>query len=324
MIDVKNIADKLLNMNPDPIPEFILLKEFKGLSPDSLEYQNAYDRVCNHPFVKKIEDEQNSRGFWPPFHGYTENIIRRCLSIGLDKDHHCLKKVADYLRKVLNNEESWDQSEKQDNIRWWPEMFVPLVSAATLSLIEPDDEILKMHRNRWACFAETAFSKGYYDKQAEAKAQHDYFGFITKRTIPAYGYYNLVLLAPKGQEDFLSSTTDQALVDYCINSIDQIYYVYNRKLSDFVPIGTKGKDSRDFCHWLRALSLVSQFRGWEKYKDKFVEWILNQRNVEEFWEFPRRPDLYNFPLSDSWRKQKNRIIDSTIMVLRFLNHNRGM
>ena len=55
MIDLNIIADKLLDMKPDPIPEFILLKEFKRLSPDSREYQNAYDRVCSHPFVKKLK-----------------------------------------------------------------------------------------------------------------------------------------------------------------------------------------------------------------------------------------------------------------------------
>jgi len=73
--------------------------------------------------------------------------------------------VSDYIKKVLDNEESWDQFEKQDNIRWWPEMFVPLVSAAMLSLIEPNSEILDLHRNRWADFAEKAFSQGFYDKE---------------------------------------------------------------------------------------------------------------------------------------------------------------
>lgn len=323
MIDFNIIVDKLLDMKPDPIPEFILLKEFKGLSPNSREYQNAYDRVCNHPFVKNIEKEQKERGFWPPFHSYTEHIIKRCLSFGLEKDHHCLKKVSDYIKKVLNCEESWDQFEKQDNIRWWPEMFVPLVSAAMLSLIEPDNEILDFHRHRWANFAQIAFLKGCYDQEAESKSQHDYFGFKTKRTIPAFGYYNLILLAPIDNVNYINDVTDQALVDCSLNLTEGIYYVYNCKLSDFVPIETKRKDSRDFCHWLRALSLVSQFKGWDKYQDKYNKWILNQRNGEGFWELSNKPNRFDFPLSDSWRNKKNRIIDSTIMVLRFFNHNRA-
>lgn len=323
MDDLNNVVDQLLDMKPDPIPEFILLKEFKGLNPGSRDYQNAYDRVCSHPFVKKIENEQNERGFWPPFHGYTENVIKRCLSIGLHTDHPCLKSVSVFIKKALDNKESWDQTEKQDNIRWWPEMFVPLVNAAMLSLIEPDSEVLDVHRKRWASFAETAFSQGSYDKEAEAKAQHEHFGFVTKRTIPAFGYYNLILLAPTEKEYFLSDAADQALVDTCMDLAGGIYYVYDRKLSDMDPIDVKRRASIGFGPWLRAVSLVSPYKGWAKYKEKYIDWILSQRNEEGFWELPQRPDLFNFPLSDSWRTRKNRVIDSTIMVLRFLNHHRA-
>ena len=134
----------------------------------------------------------------------------------------------------------------------------------------------------------------------------------------------MILLAPTDKVSYISDTADQALVDYCMNYAEQIYYVYNCKISDFVPIEIKRKDSRDFCHWLRALSLISQFKGWMRYKDRYNDWILKQRNEEGFWELPRKPNRYDFPLSDSWRSRKNRIIDSTIMVLRFLNHNRAL
>lgn len=323
MYDLNAIVDKLLDMKPDPIPEFILLKEFKKLSPRSIEYQNAYDKVCNHKFVKKIEEEQNERGLWPPFHGYSENIIRRCLCFGLDKNHKCLRKVTEYILRVLNNEITFDESEKQDNIRWWPEMFVPLVCAGILSIIDEDNRVLNNHRKRWADFAEIAFSKGYYDKEAESKAQNDYFGFYTKRTIPAYFYYNLLLLAPTDKESFISDVTDRALVDYCMNQAENIYYVYNNRLADFVSIESIKKDSRDFCHWIRALSLVSKFKSWKKYEDIYFDWVLSQRNKDGLWELPKKPNRYDFPLSDSWRSEKNRIIDSTIMILRFLSYNKA-
>lgn len=323
MYDLNSIVDKLLDMKPDPIPEFILLKEFKGLSKDSRDYQNAYDRVCNHHFVKKIEKEQNERGFWAPFHGRSEEIIRKCFSYGLDKNHRSLKRVTEYILRILNNEDRLDESEKQDNILWWPKMFVPLVCAGMLSVIDEDHEVLNTHRKPWADFAEIAFSKGYYDKVLESKAQNDYFGFYTKRTIPAFSYYNLLLLAPTHRGNYLSDNTDQALVDYCINQAENIYYVYNCKLLDFVPIDTIRRDSRDFCHWIRALSLVSKFKGWKKYEDVYFEWILNQRNKDGFWELPRKPNRFDFPLSNSWRSEKNRMIDTTIMVLRFLNHSKA-
>lgn len=231
--------------------------------------------------------------------------------------------MTEYILRVLNNELTFDESEKQDNIRWWPEMFVPLVCAGMLSIIDEEHEALKLHRRRWADFAEIAFSNGKYDKEAESKAQHDYFGFYTKRTIPAFGYYNLLLLAPTEKESYITDATDTVLVDYCMNYAEQIYYVYNRRISEFVPIDSIGRDSRDFCHWIRALSIISKYKGWRKYENIYFEWIINQRNKEGLWELPKKPNRYDFPLSDSWRTEKNRLIDSSIMVLRLLNHCKG-
>lgn len=340
------IIDKLLDMHPDPIPNFVLLKEFKGYASDSIEYQNAYDRVCDHPFVKRFEESQNERGFWHPFHGYTEEIVRHLLSYGLDKNHICLKRLLIYLVKVIHNEESWDQFEKQDNVRWWPEMFMPLANAATISLIDNTNKNLDSHRKRWANFAENSLVKGYYgreaddktqdghfnffgesvsekkgyDCEADRKLQNEYFGFTTKRTIPPFNYYNFLLLPPQNNITYLSDSTDQALVDFCMNEADGIYYIYNKKPSEMISISAQNRDSRDFCHWIRALSLIAQFKGWAKYEQEYVDWILSQRNQDGLWEFPKKFDL--FALSNSW-KGKNRAIDSTIFVLRLLLKKRA-
>ena len=186
--EYNEIIDKLLDMHPDPIPNFVLLKEFKRCAPDSIEYQNAYERVCEHPFVKEIEISQNSKGFWPSFHSYSEGLIRKLLWYGLDNSHICLKRVIEYTVKLLRNEEPHDRFEKQDNVRWWPEIFMPLVCATTLSLLDNTNENLDFHRKRWADFAEISLNKGYYDYEADKKAQNEFFGFTTKRIIPPYNY----------------------------------------------------------------------------------------------------------------------------------------
>ena len=314
-MDARAIADRLLDMDPDPIPKLVLLKEFKGASPGSAEYQNAYDRVCGHPFVKRLEDSQNGKGFWPSFHGETESAIRRLLSYGLEKNHICLKRASEYTIRLLHNEEVSDRSEKQDNIRWWPEMFLPLVCAATLSLTDGGNGNLAPHRKRWAAFAENAFAAGGYDREGDGRAQNEYFGFKTKCVIPPFNYYNLLLLAPRGGESYISDDTDQALIDYCLNEADGLGYVYNKTPGALVKIGAQNRDSRDFCHWIRALSIVSQFRGWAKYERKYADWIWDQRNADGLWEFPKKFD--HFALSNSWRG-RNGAIDSTIFMLRFL------
>lgn len=323
MININLIVDKLLNMQPDIIPKFILLKEFKKVDLNCSEYQELYTKVCQHETVLKAVESQNERGFWVPFHGYSEGMIRRLLAIGLDKEHVCLKNTSEYLVKMLRGKESFDQYEKQDHPNWYPKMFVPLICASMLSLIEPEHEILNEHRKIWAHFAQIAFADGSYNREADIKEQSMHFGFSTQRAITPFNYFVLLLLAPVNDKTFLTSEIDKALVDFCINEADALGYVYNNSIGKCIPIDTQRRDSRDFCHWIRALSIISQYKVYEQYKDKYNQWVLGQQNKNGFWELPKRYNLHNMPLSDSWRKQKNRTIDSTIIMLRFLNNAKG-
>lgn len=319
--EYNEIVDKLLDMRPDPIPKFVLLKEFKGYTPDTVKYQNAYKKVCEHPFIKKIAESQNDKGFWPPFHGDTEGMIRKLLWYGLDNSHISIKSVTEYTVKLLRGEEPHDRFEKQDNIRWWPEMFMPLCVSATLSMLDNRNENLAPHRKRWADFTEMAYAPAKtFDHEAYAKAQCEHFGFRTMRIIPPFHLYCLLLLAPLDGETYLSAAADQALVDYGMKTADNLYYVYNKNLGELAPLGAQNRDSRDFCHWIRALSLISQFKGWKKYEKKYADWIMGQRNQNGLWEFPKK---YNwFTLSNSWRGN-NGAIDSTIFVLRMLMKKRA-
>lgn len=314
--EINRIVDILLNMNPDPIPHFILLKDFKDVTVEDSEYQYLYHQVCNHSFIKNYETTQNDRGFWAPFHGYTEGVIRKLLSFGLDKQHICLEKVANYLIKVLNYEEEWNQFEKQDNILWYPKMFVPLVSAAMLSLIDKENPVLEKPRQQWAYIAKESFVDGEYDRSRNIEAIKNCFEFSTKRPIQPFNYYSLLLLAPDDNCSYIDRDTDQALIDYCMNNAENICYVYNNKPFDMVQISVHNRDSRDFWHWIRALSIISQFHGWYTYQEKYYDWILSQSNNDGLWEFPKK---FNFALSNSWRG-KNKVIDSSIFVLKLLKH----
>ena len=317
--NINTAIDKILDMDPDPIPRFVLLKNFKAMTPNDPIYTSLYKQVCDHRFVKSFEETQNERGFWPPFHGYTEGVVRKLLYFGLDKDHPCLKTVSYYLEKVLNNEEEWDQYEKQDNPLWFPKMFVPLVTAATLSMIDKDHPLLEGPRRQWTYIAKESFSDGHYDNKRNIDAIAECFGFSTKRPIAPFNYYSLILLAPGKNTSFLDETTDRALTDFCMKEAGALGYVYNSKPSDMIEISVQNRDSRDFWHWVRALSIISQFHGWSSYKDKYCDWIISQANCDGLWEFPKK---FDFPLSNSWRG-KNKVIDSSVFVVRMLGGVRG-
>jgi len=312
--EFNEIVNRLLDMNPDPIPKFILLKEFKGLNKSTPEYHALYENVLNHKFVTKWEQSQNPQGFWQPFHGLTEGVIRMLLSYGLDSNNPILSKARECLISLLQGKETTGQHEKQDNPLWYPIMFEPLIFASMLSLLDPENEHINEQRKLRSNFTEIAFASGKYNSDADANAQLEHFGFKTKRTIPPFNYYNLLLLAPNGDKDFISDRASNGLVDFHMNEAGGVYYVYGNKPSKMVAIHEQNRDSSDFWHWIRALSLIAQFKGWEKYEHNFVDWIMEQRNQDGLWEFPKK---FDFVLSNSWRG-KNKMIDSTIFVLRFL------
>ena len=102
-------AKKLLAMNPDPIPRYIIYRDLLGYDSEHPDYCAAYEAVLSHPHVEKIAAAQNERGFWEPFHGTTEGMIRRLLSFGLDCTHPTLAAVRDYLIRLLEGKESTGQ-----------------------------------------------------------------------------------------------------------------------------------------------------------------------------------------------------------------------
>lgn len=312
------LADNLLNMKPDPIPEYILLTEFKNKPKTSREVQNLYDKILVHPFIKQIQEEQDGSGCWRDFHGYSEQVIRKCLFMGLDESFSCLSKVSTYLEKVLDKTETWHQrEEKQDNPKWWLEMFMPLVSATYLSLINPKHPKVAEYQMIWKSFAIAGFKNQQYDPVAESKEQLDYFNIKTKRIIPFFNYYVILLLT--ASKEVLPVDIDEKMLNFCMNLDRGIYYIYDK--SPIIPVTID--NIKNFYSWTRCISILSRYQNWDKYQSKIDSFLWEQRNADGLWDFMKNPYGSLFPLSDSWRKEKNRVIDSSIYVLRLMNQWKG-
>ncbi len=317
--DIREKAEKLLKMDPDPVPRFILIREFLKVDPEDSEYKKAYKNLLGHKYVKKIESEQTEDGYWGNFHMDSEAVLRRGLWLGLEPAHPCFRKVAAFMETILRGEDIWHQRcEKQDHPGWWLEMFMPLVTAANLSLIDPQNKLLDKQISLWRSFAQTAFAGGRYDPAAEAAAQYEYFGFRTKRPIPFYSYYCVILLSSR--DGILPDGLSEMILDYCLDMDEGMYYIYDRKPSMFVPIS----DTKRFFYWMRNLSILSRLKGWERHKARYCNWMWNQMSADGFWDLITKPGYSHFVLSDSWRKSKDRIIDSSIFVMRFLNGFRDL
>ena len=174
--DVRPYADHLLSLNPDPIPRYVIYRELFGYEKEHPDCLAAYEAVRTCPQVERITAAQNELGFWEPFHGTTEGMIRRLLSFGLDVTHPTLAGVQDYLIGLLEGRMTTGQYEKQDHPLWYSEMFEPLIAAAMLSLITPDHPLVQKHRAVWASFAEEIFAGGHYDEAHDRAVKANYFG----------------------------------------------------------------------------------------------------------------------------------------------------
>lgn len=312
-------AKKLLSMNPDPIPRYIIYRDLLGYDSEHPDYCAAYEAVLSHPHVEKIAAAQNERGFWEPFHGTTEGMIRRLLSFGLDCTHPTLAAVRDYLIRLLEGKESTGQYEKQDHPRWYSEMFEPLIAASMLSLLVSDHPLVDRHRALWVSFAEEIFSHGYYDEDYDRAVKASHFGYTVSRPIPPFNYYCLLLTCPVNGKSYLTEKTDRALVDFCMTKLPSLGYVYNEPPGVPIPIDTHRRDSRDFWHWVRALSLIAPYIGFDVFEKTICAHLMSQRDENGLWIFPRK---FDFSLSDRFAGT-HKTVDSSLFVLRMLAGRRG-
>lgn len=312
-------AQKLLSMHPDPIPRYVIYRDLLGYDRDHPDCRTAYAGVLVCPQVARIAAAQNERGFWEPFHGTTEGMIRRLLSFGLDVTHPTLAGVQDYLIGLLEGRMTTGQYERQDHPLWYSEMFEPLIAAAMLSLLSPDHPLVQKHRAVWASFAEEIFAGGHYEEEQDRAVKAKYFGFTVQRPIPPFGYYCLLLTAPVGGIPVLSEKTDRALVRYCMTEMQSLYYVYNEPPGIPIPIDTHRRDSRDFWHWIRALSIIAPYKGFDEYAARIGDYLLSQRGEDGLWTFPRK---FDFSLSDRYAGT-SKTVDSSLFVLRLLCRQRG-
>ena len=306
-------------MHPDPIPRYVIYRNLLGYGKDHPDCRTAYAGVLACPQVERITAAQNELGFWEPFHGTTEGMIRRLLSFGLDVTHPTLAGVQDYLIGLLEGRRTTGQYERQDHPLWYSEMFEPLIAAAMLSLLSPDHPLVQKHRAVWASFAEEIFAGDHYEEEHDRAVKAKYFGFTVQRPIPPFGYYCLLLTAPVGGISVLSEKTERALVRYCMTEMQSLYYVYNEPPGIPIPIDTHRRDSRDFWHWIRALSIIAPYKGFDEYAARIGDYLLSQRGEDGLWTFPRK---FDFSLSDRYAGT-SKTVDSSLFVLRLLCRQRG-
>jgi hypothetical protein len=93
--DLKVTAEKILEMHPDPVPRFRLLRDVLRLDPASAAYCEAEKALQGSKWIALLQNSQQPDGTWGRFHTQdtsvkqpfptTETAIAAALGSGLDQ-----------------------------------------------------------------------------------------------------------------------------------------------------------------------------------------------------------------------------------------------
>jgi hypothetical protein len=128
--DLKTTAEKILDLHPDPVPNFRLLRDVLRLDPDSTDYRDAEISLQGSKWITLLQNSQQPDGTWGRFHSQdtsvkqpfptTETAIMTALASGLDLHSPILQKAQAAIVDYVDGKTCWpDLPEKHDNPLAW-------------------------------------------------------------------------------------------------------------------------------------------------------------------------------------------------------------
>ena len=309
--------EKLSSQEMDVIPKYLFMRDILKLDKRESHMRTLKNDLLKSALVQKVLKEQWEDGSWGRFHSLntsakaqytTESALRRLLMLGLDKDDFPMKKALTYMRKYLKREiDLRDYKEKKHD---W-DLLTRLFVAVWILKIDPSDSLAQTIARDWAKVINSAFIGNEYDHEAYLETYKEVHNPEKNKHIWGFQNFYMITLLP----GYINADVEIKLLDYLLNSDKGIYYIYDKKLMD-LPERFCSKQSVRFIH---AYDLLSEYSRFKDYSQTFVAWILENISENELWDFSSvAKDRIHLPLSSSWRNPQNRIIDSTLLILKIL------
>lgn len=317
-------SERLLQMDPDPVPKYLLLRDGLDLEASDEDLQKAKRALFRSRWVQQLRESQWNDGTWGRFHSQdtkakqrvatTENGIYLALESGLDNHDELLSKTVAFITDHIDGKTMWrDKPEKHDNPHAWF-VIIPYISAANLALIDNEHEKLEYFRDTWIEIVSHAFQGKAYDRKVEIEVSNRVLNCEMKSPPRFHTKYPLILLSSTKKP--IDPELERLILTYVLSNPTGIYYMYTGKLADMPQVTEKS-----FYSWLKSQMILSHFPNWFRFSEAFVADILYQRYDDGLWIFSdriaRRPNTA-LPLSENWRRKENRGIDCTVMVLQLL------
>ncbi len=317
MENLKRIVEYLGEVTSDPVPNFILKKEIQKQAPSNKDME----ALRQSKWYCQLKNEQDGHGSWGNFHSMnpaaakeqrfvtTEAALRRAREIGLGKEDPCVKKAIALMERYIKGDETWpDRIEKHhDNGKSHLHSRL-FITAANLSLFDPENPNIEATRAVCIKQLEKSFVKGQFNQNIWNQANGDYSGTC----LHADMVYPLWLVQ---KENCLNDCLQRQYLRYIWNRETGIYYISNAAPSVTVNLEEKG-----FPAWLSALEVLSGFSLFSEFvKDGVLEHLIKEayRLIDGSVKLPP-PHPVSGRYAENWRDKNSRKNDLLLRITRTL------
>jgi hypothetical protein len=244
----------------------------------------------------------------------TEQALRRLEILGYTIDDKPIKRTVSYMNDCLIGKiKTPDREEKTHN---W-KIYTELMLSTWIRRFTRENKPANKAALKWRELIDAAFKKGLYDHN-EYIAKYENI-FETKlnpkagRLVDFVHFYPVSLLT-----NLLDREIEARYFKYVVEHDGGMYYIYSGKLN-IVP---ENFQSRNASYYLGAIELLSKYDNPEckKQLQFVVKWLKENMLTKNVWDMGKEAkDGVNFPLSDSWRTDEDRIRDCTYRIGNLLN-----
>ncbi|MHA2280690.1 MAG: hypothetical protein ACXAC5_07550 [Promethearchaeota archaeon] len=319
---IHSLAREILELNPDPIPKYLILRDVLEKDPNQLN--ELKKKVLQTKLVQDVLGEQQNNGTWGRFHSQntkikqkyptTESALHRCAVIGLTKDDPPIKVAIDYMEKVLLGKFVWeDWREKSEE---W-DAAVAVITASTLAEWCPDHPLVLPIRTLWQKIVEESFVNSQYQPFLEVAAQRKYHQISSDFYYIGSQYaVRLLSLGKKEINSKISPEIEGEYVKWLWNRKSGMGYVSSNRLANLpVEVTYKAVKAK-----LKALDLLAGFSSTLTICQDFIQWLWKNREADGLWNFGSKgTEKIELPLSENTKKKANRKIDYTVRILSILH-----
>jgi hypothetical protein len=279
-------------------------------------------------WAKKILELQHNDGSWGYFHSLskpttkqpitTEQALRRLEILGYTIDDKPVKKSVKYMENCLTGKLNIpDRDEKRHPSK----IYNDLMLATWIRRFTDKSERANNTAQIWYGIIKAFFQNGYYDYSNYVSKFESTFKVKMNpkagRFVDFVHFYPVSLLA-----NFMDKNTEKLFFKYILEHDNGIYYLYSKKLSR-VPKSFQDKTTNDY---IMAIELLSKYKNpdCKKQLQFVIKWLKDNMQNKNEWDMgTESKDGINFPLSDSWKKEEDRIKDCSYRIINLMEKIKG-